>query len=246
MAGYHALEDEHSDVVKWVQVDLGRSVVLERVVLSPCYDDFNKIGAGFGFPVRFKIEASDDAEFLRPISIADKTSADFANPGTVPQSFPANGATARFLRITATKLAPRQNDFIFALAELAAEAADASPDPADPWSPWNARDGWWPNLVRPRVLAFQDGETEHKVSVLREGSRWRVGDYLGETDGLRVALDGAWEPLSWLRDGDTRVLRRNGTTWRLRLPDMAAGAGDKGAHETGTHAPALGRGSSSA
>ena len=53
-------------------------------------------------------------------AIADKSSADFANPGTAPQSFAANGATARFLRVTATKLAPRQNDFIFALAELSA------------------------------------------------------------------------------------------------------------------------------
>jgi hypothetical protein len=54
------------------------------------------------------------------VSIADKTTADFANPGTAPQTFKSTGATARFLRITATKLAPRQNDFIFALAELQA------------------------------------------------------------------------------------------------------------------------------
>ena len=31
---------------------------------------------------------------------------------------PAAGKTARYVRVTATKLAPRQNDFIFALAEL--------------------------------------------------------------------------------------------------------------------------------
>ena len=154
--------------------------------------------------------------------------------------------TGFIAREAATLLAPQPEPTpdvlaLFALAELAAEAADASPDPADPWSPWNARDGWWPNLVRPRVLAFQDGETEHKVSVLREGSRWRVGDYLGETDGLRVALDGAWEPLSWLRDGDTRVLRRNGTTWRLRLPDMAAGADDAGGGSDRLTAPIPGQ-----
>jgi hypothetical protein len=117
--GYHSAISKAQDAVKWVQVDLGRSVVIDRVVLRPCYDDFNKIGAGFGFPVRFKVEAGDDAQFEKPATIiADKTAGDFANPGVAPQVFTAGGATARFVRVTATKLAPRQNDFIFALAEL--------------------------------------------------------------------------------------------------------------------------------
>ncbi len=49
--GYHSGVSPVQDAAKWVQVDLGRSVVIDRVVLRPCYDDFNKIGAGFGFPV---------------------------------------------------------------------------------------------------------------------------------------------------------------------------------------------------
>ena len=36
----------------------------------------------------------------------------------------ADGEAGRYVRVTATKLAPRQNDYIFALAEL--EAFDAS------------------------------------------------------------------------------------------------------------------------
>jgi hypothetical protein len=117
--GYHSAIAPAQDTTKWVQVDLGRSAVIDRVVLRPCYDDFNKIAAGFGFPVRFKVEASEDAQFQSGVvAVADKTAADFANPGIAPQPFEGNGATARFLRVTATKLAPRQNDFIFALAEL--------------------------------------------------------------------------------------------------------------------------------
>jgi hypothetical protein len=117
--GYHSAISPTQDAAKWVQVDLGRSVVIDRVVLRPCYDDFNKIGAGFGFPVRFKVEAGDDAQFKSGVvTVADKTAADFANPGIAPQTFKSTGATARFLRITATKLAPRQNDFILALAEV--------------------------------------------------------------------------------------------------------------------------------
>ncbi len=117
--GYHSGISPAQEATKWVQVDLGRSVVIDRVVLRPCYDDFNKIGAGFGFPARFKVEASDDAQFKSGVvSVVDKTAVDFANPGIAPQTFKSTGATARFVRVTATKLAPRQNDYILALAEL--------------------------------------------------------------------------------------------------------------------------------
>lgn len=117
--GYHSAISAAQDMAKWVQVDLGRSVVIDRVVVRPCYDDFNKIGAGFGFPLRFKVEASDDSQFKADKAfVADKTAADFTNPGTAPQTFKSTGATARHVRITATKLALRQNDFILALAEL--------------------------------------------------------------------------------------------------------------------------------
>jgi hypothetical protein len=40
--------------VKWVQVDLGKSVQVERIVLKPCYDDFGKIGGGFRLPRAFQ------------------------------------------------------------------------------------------------------------------------------------------------------------------------------------------------
>ncbi len=117
--GYHSAVSPTQVTTKWVQVDLGRSVAIDRVVLRPCYDDFNKIGAGFGFPVRFKVEASEDAQFKSGVvAIADKTAADFANPGIAPQIFKSTGATARFLRVTVTKLALRQNDYILALAEV--------------------------------------------------------------------------------------------------------------------------------
>jgi hypothetical protein len=52
--GYHSAIATTQQVEKWVQVDLGQRVKIERVVLRPCYDDFNGIGAGFGFPVRFR------------------------------------------------------------------------------------------------------------------------------------------------------------------------------------------------
>ena len=123
--GYHSAVSPKSDEVKWLQVDLGQSMDIDKIVLLPAYDDFGGIGAGFGFPLRFKVEVSDDSEFRQGASLVwkrhDETfMRDFANPGIAP--FTTGGAKgdfhARYVRVTATKLAPRKNDFIFALAEM--------------------------------------------------------------------------------------------------------------------------------
>ena len=119
--GYHSGIEPGADRVKWVQVDLGRSAALDRVVLWGAHDTFNNIGAGFGFPARFKVELAEDPTFQSGVKvIADQTASDVPNPGEAPSTFPAGGSVGRYLRVTATKLAPRQNDFIFALAELEA------------------------------------------------------------------------------------------------------------------------------
>ena len=125
--GYHSQISLKQDAEKWVQVDLGAVRELDRVVLAGCHDDFNNIGAGFGFPVRYKIEAANDAAFAEQTwLILDRDSEDTPNPGVAPQDISVCGCLtddgsavkARYVRVTATKLAPRQNDFIFALAEL--------------------------------------------------------------------------------------------------------------------------------
>jgi len=116
--GYHSAIEQTADTVKWVQIDLGESAKIDRVVVIGCHDEFNNIGAGFGFPRRFRIELSDDPKFARGVAaIVDRSRDDVPNPGVEPLTFRAKSA-GRFVRITATKLAPRQNDYIFALAEV--------------------------------------------------------------------------------------------------------------------------------
>ncbi len=156
--GFHSQISKMQDVVKWVQVDLGKSVALRKVALRPCKDDYNKIGEGFGFPVRFKVEISDDAEFAQGVTvIGDQTAADVENPRLRAAVFPANGAAARYVRVTATKLAPRKDDYIFALAELevfdvtdknlaptAAVTALDSIEAPPRWRKTNLVDGYYP------------------------------------------------------------------------------------------------------
>jgi mono/diheme cytochrome c family protein len=123
--GYHSGIVSKQDTLKWVQVDLGRTVAVDRILLAPCYDDFNNIKAGFGFPLRYKVEIGADPGFQSGVkTVVDHTGADVPNPGIVPQTIPAAGQSGRYVRMTATKLAPRQNDYIFALSEL--EVYDAS------------------------------------------------------------------------------------------------------------------------
>ena len=125
--GYHSTLSQSQETLKWVQVDLGSEVLLKSIALIGSYDDFNGIGAGFGFPVRFRIEASNDPAFQAGVHLlADKTKADYANPGVAPQKFDACGEPVRYLRVTATKLALRASDYILALAELQAFKADGS------------------------------------------------------------------------------------------------------------------------
>ena len=119
--GYHALESKVQNTTKWVQVDLGSSQQISEVVLhSPNPPGFDP-SKGFGFPLRFKIEVSDDPAFIKSVMIADHTGKDFPNPGGNPERFLARGANGRYVRVTATKLWDRgtgPEPFCFALAEL--------------------------------------------------------------------------------------------------------------------------------
>ncbi|HAA62576.1 MAG TPA: hypothetical protein DCE39_16760 [Planctomycetaceae bacterium] len=123
--GYHSSISTSPDTPKWVQVDLGRPRKLAHILIVGCHDDFNNIGAGFGFPQRFRIAISNDPAFAKGvITLLDHTAADFPTPGTRPVAVSAAGHAARYIRVTATRLAVRQNDFIFALGELAAVGPD--------------------------------------------------------------------------------------------------------------------------
>ncbi|MDB6071825.1 MAG: hypothetical protein JWL81_2996 [Verrucomicrobiales bacterium] len=174
--GWHSAIADREDAVKWVRIDLGKSLPLGAVVLHPCRDPFNGIGDGFGFPVRFRIEAAEDPEFVRDVQvIAPESIADFPNPGIAPVR-KETAARARYVRITATRLAPRQGDWIFALAEcevldpaggnLAAGAVVTSFDSVDSpprWRAGNLTDGVWPG--------GGDGTWKEKTDRIREARR---------------------------------------------------------------------------
>lgn len=162
--GYHSAIAAESNANKWVEVQLKTPINISQVVLHACHDDYAGIGAGFGFPVRFKIEvASSDAndnaqDDARWQTIADHTTEDFPNPGLRPVAIECSGTEVHRVRITATQLAERKDDFILALAELelfdehaqaidlsstAIVAALDSTEAPVRWSKLNLIDGKW-------------------------------------------------------------------------------------------------------
>ncbi len=203
--GYHSAIEASPDKPKWVQVDLGRTAEVDRVVLLGCHDDFNGIGAGFGFPVRFRIEGGDDADFKSGnLLLADHTGADFPNPGTRAVVFATSGKKCRYIRVTATRLAPRQNDFILALSELQAfdakggnlarkggvRALDSIEAPIR-WSRQNLTDGIFPgDASDPAALASLEKQRRELLDRVADPATRAEADALPrERSGLSAALE---------------------------------------------------------
>ena len=117
--GYHSGIESDPSSVKWVQIDLGGEGPIDSIKLIPARPTDFTDTPGFGFPSRYRVEMGTDAEFRTSVVvIADLTAEDVANPGDKPVEFQAGGRSARYIRVTATKLWERTKDYVFALAEV--------------------------------------------------------------------------------------------------------------------------------
>ncbi len=200
--GYHSAVADTPDTVKWVQVDLGESVEIDRVWLLPASDPYKGIGDGFGFPVRFKVEVSDDPEFRTGVKLAwiryDITfMADFPNPGLTPFSTGGSkddGIAGRYVRVTVTRLAPRKGDYVFALAELKVTDRAGknvalgkpvtsldSTESGERWSRTNLTDGLAPTGLTPAEKAEREARREELLLAAADPAT------RARRDGLRQA-----------------------------------------------------------
>jgi cytochrome c553 len=118
--GYHSAIHATPDVTSWVQVDLGRSLPIEEIRLVPARPVDFADTPGFGFPVRFRVEVSDDADFGkgRAVAVVVEERPDLPDVDDEPYAISGGGRMARVVRVTATRLWKRSNDYVFALSEL--------------------------------------------------------------------------------------------------------------------------------
>jgi hypothetical protein len=208
--GYHSAIEKSQDVVKWVQLDFPEPVAIDAIGLVPAFEIYGgHNGPAFGFPIRFKIEISDDAEFKTATIIRDETRANFPGPGNAVVMADAAGARAKHIRITATKLWKRTDDWIFALGEawvisngtnIAAQAtvrALDSIEAAPAWAKSNLIDGigvqtnvaqWTQWKAREKVLAGIEEQIEGMQSpeqqMQRELASHRVAEIADELKRL--------------------------------------------------------------
>lgn len=108
--GYHSKVESRQDTLKWVEIEFDQPQSTKQIVLHAAHDEFNNIGAGFGFPLRFRVEVNGSTVFNRE-------NADFPNPGLTPIVIPVSEPLTS-VRLVATKLAQRSSDYHLALAEI--------------------------------------------------------------------------------------------------------------------------------
>ena len=116
--GYHSAIHPGPDAAAWVQVDLGRIAPIDEIRLIPARPTDFPDTPGFGFPTAFRVELADESTFAHRWVVAEETRPDQPNVEDVPTVIRPGGAAARFVRIAASRLWKRSNDYVFALSEL--------------------------------------------------------------------------------------------------------------------------------
>jgi hypothetical protein len=115
----------------WIQIDLGVPRAIDSVRLYPAFKLGQDYFIGYGFPVRFRVEASNDPSLSDPKLLVDHTASDFAEPGDQITEFAAGGVFGRYLRITATQLRPAPDGIGYKLALTKIDVVSGGRDVAE-------------------------------------------------------------------------------------------------------------------
>lgn len=121
-SGYHSQVAASPDSEKWVAIDLGKVELIDAVQLYPAYPyEWQPGGPAYDFPLRFKIEGSQRADFSDAAVLVDKTGRDVMAPlmNAPGPIYRFRAASARYVRLVVTRLYPENELFSsFALAEM--------------------------------------------------------------------------------------------------------------------------------
>ncbi len=211
-AGWQSLPAPAEDTPTWVMVDLGKEVPLHEIRLLPAFSGEYPTRRGFGFPQRYKVEIAPeaDAAFAQAVTVADNTRFDNFNPRENPVSLRVPGTPARYVRITATRLTERLDDYVFALAEL---QVFSSGDNVSEGASVSARNSLENEQWSTRFLT--DGYT----------SRRKALPWLDYVTGLqqRRQLEQEISALTLTRTALTERIMRNAIRWSLWGLAIAAG-----------------------
>lgn len=120
-----------SATVTWLQIDLGIQRPVESLRLYPAFTPGDEYAKGYGFPSRFRIEASNDPSFSNSELLIDHTAPDFAEPHDQITEFATSRVSGRYIRLTATQLRPAQDGVGYKLALSKVEVVSGGKDVAE-------------------------------------------------------------------------------------------------------------------
>ncbi len=170
---------------KWVQIDLGKSQEIDAVRLWGAWPQSIRSKSrpkGDGFPVRFKVEVSNNQDCSDARIVVDRTGADVPNPGIEPVLQMFEPVAARYVRFTATKLS---GDWT------------AVWDPiTEHYTPKPTGKGW--------ALALAEMEVLRKERNIALGQFVTSGDSINDGVTLKPPESGGWSAAR-LTDGQTEA-----------------------------------------
>ncbi len=210
-AGFHSAVESKPDAAKTVTITLPSTLPLDEIWLVPVRRREVPLWFDYGFPIRFKLEAATAPDFSDARLIFETTARTPQPPGMNLLRFKAGQIPARHIRITATDLWKRRDDFVFALAEVQAMSggknvalgatvvADDALAAGDEWSRAALTDGrvetgpllplpaWFAQLEQRRVLEQERARlTTTRETLLADAQRTLVNGSVGGTLGITL------------------------------------------------------------
>ncbi|WP_168432896.1 histidine kinase [Pontiella sulfatireligans] len=126
--GYRSTAHETDNHSEWIEIDFGKIVPLNEVMLVPAIrrDTGSRFQAD-GFPLHFRLVAGTDEEREGQV-VAEYTDMDKVLPRIAPFAIPCGGILASWIRIEAEQLSLRAFDdlYVFQLSEILAFSSEAN------------------------------------------------------------------------------------------------------------------------
>jgi uncharacterized protein len=174
---YASMLAHSSAATTWLQIDLGRSCTIDSLRVYPAFTPGDEHANGYGFPLRFRMEASDDPSFASSTMLFDHTTNDFDDPYDEITEFDAGRGSGRYFRLTATQLRSAKDGVGYQLAigkidviSEGTEVAERCPVIGDP-SYGNASD--YAQITRPPRPMGEGIITDHPENVTSPDG-WRA------------------------------------------------------------------------
>ncbi len=190
---YVSLVAYSSSAVAWLQIDLGSARSIDGVRLYSAFNPNSGLGAGYGFPRRFKIESANDPSFASPQLLVDCTASDFANPESHITEFSIPPVSERYLRLTATRLSPARDGIGYTLALSKIDVLSGGSDVAArcpvTGDPAYANQKDLQQVTRPARPMGEGIHTDNPENVT-PASHWRTVPFQAQTPLSGVSLKG--------------------------------------------------------